>query len=135
MPLNRDTVTAAELITLPLYMTVCGAYGLTYLFDPLDNLNSVHALAYQRSVLPMPVWGVLFLVIGAIIGVARFVYHHRLTTAFALSMCAVTWLIWGALYVVSMVMDPTISAVAPVLPWFVSGGCIASIAMLVKRGL
>lgn len=126
MPLNRQTVTPAERITLPLYMTVCTLYGAVYLFDPRRNLDGVHALVYQRGVLPMPVWGALFLSIGAVIGVARFGYHHRLMTAFALSMCAITWFIWGVLYVVSIVMDPAVSLV---------GGCIASMTMLVKRGM
>lgn len=61
------------------------------------------------------------------------VVHHRLVFAYALCCCALTWFIWGVFFAASIFDNPNTSYLAPVLPWFVSIACIASVSSLVRK--
>lgn len=133
MPLTRATVTVASRIMLPAYCLLCAAFGLVYTFDPGHRLNTVPALTFQRQVMggTMLPWGLLFLGL-AVLMVLAFTRKSRMTFAFALCCCAVTWLLWGGMYAVSVAQEPRASVLAPVLPLFVVAACIASTASLLK---
>lgn len=132
MPLDRSHITAASKIMLPTYVVLATLAGLVYTFDPLGRVAGIHTLAFQRSVMPLWIWGCLFLGLAALM-VLALARHSRDGFAFALAVSAVTWFAWGCLYLVSAATDPQASILAPAFPWFVATACIASMVSLVKR--
>ena len=134
MPLTKATVTAASRIMLPTYVALTATLGVVYTFDPLDRLNSVHALTAQRWVMggQMWPWGVLFLGLSAVM-LAAFRTHRREWFVFALYGCAAAFVMWGLLYAASVVLDPETSLLAPVYPLFVARACRASAKSLLAR--
>lgn len=133
MVLTRATVTAASRVMLPTYAALSAVFGLVYTFDPGHRLGGVHALAAQRQVMggTMLPWGAVFFALAGLMLLA-FVKQSRMTFAFALCCCAVTWFLWGVLYAVSAVIDQETSFLAPALPLFVTAACIASTVSLLK---
>lgn len=133
MPLTRSTVTAASRIMLPAYVVLTAVYGLIYTIDPGGRMGSVHALVFQRKLMggDMLPWGLVFLGLASLMLLA-FSRRNRLMFAFGLCCCAVTWFLWGCMYIASVVIDTETSPLAPVLPWFVCACCIASTVSLLK---
>lgn len=129
--LNRTSVTVASRIMLPAYVVLSTAFGVDYLFDPLGRVEHQSALTYQRSVMDMRIWGALLLLLAFGMIVAL-VVHSRSSFVVALAVCASVWFVWGCLYVISAVQDPGASPLAPVVAWFVSVCCLASMASLMS---
>ena len=130
-PLRRDQVTTASLIMLPTYMLLSAVFGIVYVFDPLGRVDTVHALAAQRAIMPIEGWGVLFLCLALVMGVAL-AAQSRQMFALALAVSAVAWLAWGCLYAGSVFVDPQAPVLSPVPAWFVSTACVASMISLVR---
>jgi hypothetical protein len=132
MPLTRSNVTVASRIMLPTYVVLTTMFGLVYVIDPFGSLGNISALRFQRSVMPMAAWGAILLALSALMVVA-FTRQSRMLFAFALACCAMTWFLWGGMYAVSVALAPTEASLnAPILPWFVSVACVASMASLLK---
>lgn len=132
MPLDRAHITAASKIMLPTYVVLATLAGCVYTFDPFGRVAGIHALTFQRSVMPVWLWGCPFLVLAALM-VLALVRRSRDGFAFALAVSSVAWFAWGCLYLVSATTDPEASVLAPAFPWFVAVACIASMVSLVKR--
>lgn len=131
MPLIWGNVTVASRIMLPTYVALTAVIGGVYLLDPGDRLNSVHALSAQRILMPMQVWGLMFLVVCAVM-VSALLTHRRFWFVFALYLCGATFLMWSALYAWSVFLDPQTSVLAPVYPVFVVVACRASAKSLLR---
>lgn len=131
MPLTWGNITAASRIMLPAYIGLTLVIGIVYLTNPLGRLGSVHALAAPRLLMPMPLWGVGFLAIAAIM-VAAIAKHERVRFVFALYLCAATFFLWGCMYAWSIFLDERVSVLAPVYPWFVVICCCASAKSLLR---
>jgi hypothetical protein len=132
MPLTRATVTAASRIMLPAYVVLCLIFGVAYIFDPGNRLEQAPSITFQRAILPLWTWGAIMLTLAALM-LGAFRTKSRLTFAYALCCCAITWALWGIAIAVSIFLTPNTSWLAPALPWFVSVCCIASLASLVTR--
>lgn len=133
MPLDRTHVTSASRVMLPTYVALTATLGLVYTFDPLHRLDGIHALAAQRMIMggTMLPWGLLFLGISAVMGVA-FVGHRRMPFVFGLYLCGAAFLAWAILYGVSVFVDTETSVLAPVYPLFVTVACYASSRSLLR---
>lgn len=132
MPLDRDHVTSASLIMLPAYVILAVVFGLVYVFDPGGRVDGVHALAAQREVMPLAVWGVMFLCLAGLMCLAL-ATRSRTLFSYALAVAAVSWFTWGCLYLASVFVDPAASVISPFPAWFVATACIASMVSLVRR--
>lgn len=129
--LTRDAITIASRIMLPAYVALSLAYGLVYVADPAHRLDGVSALTFQRSLMPMWCWGCVHLALAALMGVALYL-RSRMVFAFALACCAMTWLLWGAMYAVSVLQTSDTSVLAPLPSLFVTTACIASMTSLLR---
>ncbi len=130
MPLDRANVTATSRIMLPAYVILTATVGFVYTFDPFGRVAAVSALTFQRSLMPLWIWGALFLALAAVM-LAAFARRSRHMFALALSVASVTWFTWGCFYLTSAVIDPHVSILAAVFPWFIATACIASMVSLV----
>lgn len=134
MPLTRSTVTVASRVMLPTYVVLATLIGGYYVVDPGHRLGAVHALTFARWLTGgnMAIWGWIFLGLAALM-CAAFATRNRLAFAFGLCCCAVTMLLWSAMYAASAIVDPETSLLAPVWPLFVAVACVASVASLLHR--
>jgi hypothetical protein len=133
VPLTRRTITAASRIMLPAYVALTAAFGIVYLTDPFGRLHDVPALAFPREVMQgsMTPWGIVFLGIAAVMS-AAFITRSRIWFCFGLSLCAVTFVLWGGMYAVSIGIDSRASVTAPFYPLFVATACVASMTSLLR---
>lgn len=131
MHLTRATVTAASRIMLPTYVALNIVVGLTYALDPGGRIARVDSLAFQRDVMPMSMWGLIFVALAVVMSVAL-ISHTRELMSFALYACAVTWALWAAMYAGSLGIDPDASPIPPVLAAFVALACISSAISLLR---
>lgn len=132
MPLDRAHVTIASRTMLPVYILVELAFGIAYTTDPGNRLNLAPSVEFQRELMPLWLWGLLQLTL-ALLMAAALAAHHRATFAYALAVGAVTWFLWGASIGASIFLTPNTSYLAPVLPWFVTLACVASMRSLLAR--
>lgn len=77
MPLDRAHMTEAERVTLRLYPVAYAAIGLVLMFQPATR-TSGPAFEPARLLLPMPVWGLLFVLIAAAEVLALGIQRRRL---------------------------------------------------------
>ena len=132
MPLTRTTVTAASRTMLPAYVVLSALVGVVYIVDPGNRLGRAPSITFQRDVMPLEVWGAVMVGLAALM-VAAMLSQRRLLFAYALSCCALTWLIWGAAIARAIFLTDNTSYLAPVLPWFVTVACWASIRSLLAQ--
>jgi hypothetical protein len=129
MRLTRATVTAASRIMLPAYVVLNILVGVFYTLAPTDRLNRIDSLAFQRAVMPMHMWGLVFVAL-AVVMAGALLSHRRELMTFALFTCAVTWACWSAMYAASLHVNAGASPISPVLAGFVATACVASAVSL-----
>lgn len=117
---------------LPAYMVLCGVMAFFYLFDPNDALSKAPAYEIQREYPGLWFWGLIMLSITGLM-VAALLIHNRIAFAYALSCCALTWVIWGGTYALAAASSDRVTLLAPVLPLFVATACVASLVSLMSR--
>lgn len=121
--LARGSVTVASLIMVPAYVVLTAAIGAAYLASPVDCPNMMHG--QPRA------WGWLFLGLAAVMA-AAFATRWRLAFCFALCCCAVTMILWAAMWRFAPNADREAATFVPILAIFVAVACVASVASLLK---
>lgn len=130
MPLDRQHITAASRVMLPAYVVFFAALGFNYMTAEQVALNNP-ALAFANDLMPLPVWGAVFLVCACLMGVALLL-KQRFLYRFALRFCAVSMVFWAVVIAwASWVGDATPLAAA----WsaFVATACYATDRSLAAR--
>ena len=123
MPLTRDNITAASRVMLPTYVVFFAVLGANYLIAD-GTATATPALAFTNALMPLPVWGAVFLACSTLMAVALIV-HKRLLYRFALRMCGLSMAVWACIIAwASFSGDATPFAAA----WagFVAAACYAS---------
>lgn len=123
MSLDRQNVTAASRIMLPTYVVFFGVLGVNYLIAD-DTAAANPALVFANAMMPLPVWGALFIICSC--GMAgALATKRRLPYRFALRICAGAMGLWAiVILLASLAGDATPFAAC----WaaFVAVACMAS---------
>lgn len=91
MPFDRASVTTASRTMLPSYPILALMFGFNYLTTETPHLTgSSPVLEITNRVMPLPVWGVLFLAVGAFQVVALIVGKRVVYEAALALMCGLT---------------------------------------------
>jgi hypothetical protein len=110
---------------LPVYVGHSAIFGCLFLWDPQNRLERSPSLALARAMLPLRVWGFIFLSIGCVMMFAL-VSHHRRDFTFALYLYAVTMFLWVGIYIGALFLNPDASSVAFAWPLGWAAACVAS---------
>lgn len=122
-PLRRDAVTRSVRIMLPTYPLVAGLLGLNYICTPEEILLQTPVFVTAAEILPMPVWGALFVSISIGLTWALFAEHRR-GYQMALNTLMVAWGMWVLVFAWS-VFEHQASPGSPLWPLL---ACIATYA-------
>jgi hypothetical protein len=123
MTLTRDTVTAASRIMLPTYVVFFAVLGANYLIAD-GTADASPALAFADALMPLPVWGCMFLACSTLMA-AALVSKKRLLYRWALRMCAISMVFWACVIgYASLSGDAT--PLAAVWAAFVAVACYAT---------
>ena len=122
--LTRDNVTAASRVMLPTYVLTFAALGANYVLTPAHTLTQSTALAFADGLMPLPVWGAVFLAASATM-LTAIVVHRRLLFRFALRVCAMSMFIWAVVIGLAS-LGGEASPAAAVWPAFIAVACMAS---------
>lgn len=106
MILTRRTVTASSMLMLPTYLAIDLIYGLALLLSSPSRYVSP-AYDAARDVLPLRVWGVVFLILAAVMAVA-IILKRRRVMMLALCLGVGIWACWGTLFLAAL-FDGTVS--------------------------
>lgn len=126
MPLTR--VTVASRVMLPTYVALFGWLGAVYLLDP-PRLAASPALAYAATLMPLPMWGIWFLTVAALMAVAlagrRTGWAWRQVYTYALWTGIVTMTVWAVVFAAAA-LTAGASPGAAAWPGFAAVACYAS---------
>lgn len=131
MTLTRHTVTVASRVMLPLYPLFAIGVGLSFILTPRPRLVASPALAYADGFVDLQLWGIGFLAVAGILGLALFT-HHRRTYQGALAVMAV-WMSFYAATLLVAALKGGATYSAWTWPAFVTAACIASLTSLESR--
>lgn len=130
MPLDRAHITVASRITLPLYVLLFGVIGAGYLFGQAHRLYAAPMLRFADRIMPLGVWGGLFLSCALLMAFAMH-RKNRMLYRYALWVCVLSMLVWAVVAVVGVFFEP-VTWSAWVWPFSVAGFCLASERSLAK---
>lgn len=128
--LARSTVTVASRIMLPTYVLLFGVLGANYALTPSARLNDSPALDFASVVLPLPVWGCMFLAASAAMATALLT-HRRLLFRIALWVGLVCLALWAVVFLAAAIFSNA-SPTACAWPAFAAVACYASDRSLLK---
>lgn len=129
-PLTPARVTVASRIMLPTYVVFSALLGLNYVFAPEHRLKNP-ALTAARTVMPVEAWGLVFLILAAVMAVGM-LSHNRTGVIIVLCYGAAMYFGWAIFYAASVMLDPRTSLFAPAWPLFVVTAHVASAASLMR---
>lgn len=130
MPLDRQHVTTASRIMLPTYVAFFGLLGLNYLTAE-DTALANPALAFANDVMPLPIWGGLFIACAFVMFCAL-VTKRRLLYRWALRMCGLSMLFWAGVILWAS-LDEAATPFAAAWAGFVATACYATDRSLATR--
>lgn len=130
MPLTRTNVTVASRIMLPTYGLIAAGLGVVYTFDPFNRNAGNSALAFAVTIMPLFVWGCLFLAVSALMAWSMRC-HNRSSMIFALYVFAGAMTLWALAFLVAVIAFGA-PLTAPQWPLFAAVCCHASAQSLLK---
>lgn len=123
--LEYDQLHPASKVMIPTYPAFAIVLGSTYCLTPEDVLMRTPAFRYASELLPMPVWGWLFILVGlaqvAILLLSRSSFAYALLLA-VMGMSMVVW----ALVLAGATLFGQASLSGWLWPLFVAQACRAS---------
>lgn len=131
MVLDRDHVTVASRIMLPTYVVFFSVIGGNFALAQRPRLFESPMLRYADHLMPIQLWGGLF-VTCALIMLAAMLRRDRLLYRYGLLVCGMAMAVWTAVAVVGLLVEP-ISYSAWAWPAFVTCACAASDRSLSKH--
>lgn len=130
MPLDRRHITVASRIMLPTYAVFFAGLGLNYLF-PGEAAAASPVLTFVNHLIPLEVWGGLFIFCAAIM-VTALVRRSRVLYRWALRVCGFSMLFWATFVALATLAgDATPFSVGWSL--FIATCCLASDRSLAAR--
>lgn len=130
MPLTRDSVTAASRIMLPTYVVFFAALGLNYLIAD-GTASASPALAYIDTLMPLKVWGAVFLCCSALMVVAM-LRRGRTLFRFPLRFCALAMIVWAG-FIAAASITGNATPLSAAWAAFIAVACLASDRSLAAR--
>lgn len=130
MPLDRQHVTAASRIMLPTYVSFFALLGINYLAAD-DIALASPALAFANDVMPLPVWGCLFIAC-AVIMFCALVTKRRALYRWALRMCGLS-MVFLAVVIAWAAWMGDATPLAFIWAGFVAAACYATDRSLARR--
>lgn len=131
-PLKKDRVTVASRVMLPTYALAFLLLGLNYLITPVNRLSQSPGLKFaDGEVMPIQLWGVLFLISGVLSTLALFI-HRRDIFRFALYLGRIVLAIWVVIFLLAALFSDA-SPTAAIWPWIAMRACKASELSLRKE--
>jgi len=130
MPLDRAHVTSASRIMLPSYAIFFAVIGLGYIFGQAGRVIAAPMLRYADTIMPIQVWGGVFLACGLLMALALRL-HHRLLYRWALTICGFSMVIWTGVAIAGAIWSD-VTLTAWVWPWLVLQACRASNRSLLR---
>lgn len=127
MPLTPVALTVASRVMLPTYVALFGWVGGVYVADP-PRLQESPALAYAATLMPLPMWGIWFLTVAALMAVAlagRRTGWARQVYTYALWTGIVTMTVWAVVFAAAA-LTARASPGAAAWPGFAAVACYAS---------
>lgn len=131
MKLSWDNVTSASRIMLPVYPLFAVWQGTAYLLGD-DSRTATPSLSAARAILPIPVWGTVFVAVAAVLAFGYW-KRSRDTTVFVLYSAAAAYLIWAGCLAWATLTVPDSSLVGPAWPLFVCLACCASASSVARN--
>lgn len=123
-PLDRDHVTVASKIMLPTYVAFFSVVGMNFALAPSPRLLESPMLRYADHLMPIRLWGALFVACGLIM-LTALVTKNRMMYRYGLLVCGLSMSVWTAVAVVGLFFEP-ISFSAWAWPAFIAAACAAS---------
>jgi hypothetical protein len=133
VPLTRESVTAASRVMLPAYVLFFAALGGNYILTPTSRLLDSPGLRYANGVMPLRVWGALFLISAALMLIALGT-HKRILYRYALLLCGLTMLLLTIVYILAAFHSDATPA-GWIWPALVVAACAASYRSITARGV
>ena len=130
MPLDREHITAASRIMLPTYVVFFATLGVNYVIADTSSLNNP-VLDYVDDVMPLPVWGCLFLFCSFVM-VSAMATRRRALYRWALRMCGLSMLFWATVIFLATLAGDA-SLFSAVWSLFVATACLASDRSLARQ--
>lgn len=131
--LTRRTVTIASRIMFPTYIVVDALFAFLYIFDPQHRLVANPSLELARMMLPLPVWGIVFATIAALMAWGLLAHTGKQRFLFALYTNIVVLTVWGCVYLGACFINPNAPFGLPIWPFTVAVACYASARSLEQR--
>lgn len=128
MPLDRAHVTAASRTMLPTYPLFAGGIGLNFVIRGNDLIQAGVFYEVASRIVPLRVWGILFLA-TALVMVLALARRHRLLYQLGLALLVGVLLVWSAVGLMAAIME--VGSYSAILwPGFVITACVASFRSL-----
>lgn len=124
MPLDRAHITVASRIMLPTYVLFFAVVGSNFAAGTFGRASSSPMLRYANTIMPIPVWGAVFLACSLIMAVAL-VRRSRFWYRYGLLVCAISMIVWALVAIAGIFAEP-VSYSAWAWPAFVAAATIAS---------
>lgn len=130
--LTPDQITIASQTMLPTYPQLAFIVGIGYVFISPERLHQSATLSAVDVLMPLPVWGSVFLAIAAILWFALYYLRNRQAYLVGLALMGSTMLLWtGVLAYTTFFADGTLTGW--VWPLFAARCCQASAKTLLAR--
>lgn len=111
MPLDRAHITKASALMLPFYIVTDAIYGVMFILDPGSRFGHAPSLAIARELLPLDVWGVMWLTLACFM-VGAWGSRRRDAMIGALWVSLITWLLWGFTTAAAVFTQPLVTPLA-----------------------
>lgn len=131
MPLDPAHVTGPSKIMVPTYLIFFAVNGLNYMTASANWLLPSPMLRYANELMPIRVWGALFVTCAALMAWAM-VRANRTEYRFALLVCALSMVIWTGIAVAGIWVEH-VSFSAWTWPGLVSAACFATNLSLARN--
>lgn len=124
MPLDRNHITVASRIMLPSYIVFFIVVGSNFLAGTFGRAQSSPMLRYADTIMPIQVWGGVFVTCSLIMAGAL-VTRNRMLYRYGLLVCGISMTLWALVAVAGIWVEP-VSYSAWAWPAFVAAACAAS---------
>lgn len=132
MPLDRQHITTASAVMLPWYTVTDAVFGAVFILDPQGRVASAPSLDVARTLLPLDVWGGMWLAM-ALLMVAAAISRNRDYMILALWISGIVWLLWGFVTAASVITEHAVTPLAGWFGWTLAVASYASIRSLHTR--
>jgi hypothetical protein len=121
MPFDRAHLNTPSRIMAPVCAVFFAVIGSNFAAGTFGRADASPMLRYANTLMPIPVWGALFIVC-ALLMVAAMVRGSRMVYRYALLVCSFSMVVWSLVAVAGIFVEP-VSYSAWAWPAFVAAVC------------